>query len=196
MHDRTGRDQRRAQGVGQRSSSPTCDRSCGCQGQHRNQPADGIEGAIETWRGQSIAGVDEERTTEQGAETGLIVGKPSLSEAVPGHGLVARDHRGAKVVFERGDEYLAKLQPACRPRQERTAALVRPGFYDDFDPALLYRGHAYVPLWAIMNLTTGQALWKAQKKTLWLYSPGVSLTGAGPPETVGAQWVTGEGMEN
>jgi peptidoglycan/xylan/chitin deacetylase (PgdA/CDA1 family) len=63
-------------------------------------------------------------------------------------------------------------------------------------PALLYRGHAYVPLWAIMNLTTGQALWKAQKKTLWLYSPGVSLTGAGPPETVGAQWVTGEGMEN
>ena len=38
------------------------------------------------------------------------------------------------------DEYLAKLQPTCRPRQERTAALVRPGFYDDFDPALLYRG--------------------------------------------------------
>jgi dolichol-phosphate mannosyltransferase len=39
--------------------------------------------------------------------------------------------------FEQGDEYLARLQPTCRPR---AAMLVRPGFYDDFDPALLYRG--------------------------------------------------------
>jgi hypothetical protein len=42
--------------------------------------------------------------------------------------------------FEQGDEYLARLEPTCRPPVERSAVLVHPGFYDDFDPALLYRG--------------------------------------------------------
>jgi hypothetical protein len=62
-------------------------------------------------------------------------------------------------------------------------------------PALIYRDRAYVPLWTIMNLTSGQALWEPQKKSLWLYSPGASVTGSGPPGAVGAQWVTGSGME-
>jgi hypothetical protein len=45
--------------------------------------------------------------------------------------------RCTEAEFEQGDEYLARLQPTCRPRQERA---VPPGFYDDFDPALLFRG--------------------------------------------------------
>jgi hypothetical protein len=42
--------------------------------------------------------------------------------------------RCTQTVFEHGSEYLARIEPTCR------AVLVRPGFYDDFDPALLYRG--------------------------------------------------------
>jgi hypothetical protein len=42
--------------------------------------------------------------------------------------------------YEHGDEYLARLEPTCRPPVERTAVVVSAGFYDDFDPALLYRG--------------------------------------------------------
>jgi len=48
--------------------------------------------------------------------------------------------RCTEAEFELGDQYLARLQPTCRPRQERAAVEVGPGFYDDFDPALLYRG--------------------------------------------------------
>jgi hypothetical protein len=62
-------------------------------------------------------------------------------------------------------------------------------------PALLYRDHAYVPLWTIMNLSTGRAAWEAQKKSLWLYSPGAALTGSGPPGALGAHWVGGNEME-
>ena len=46
--------------------------------------------------------------------------------------------RCTEAEFEQGDEYLARLQPACP--YERKAILVQPGFYDDFDPALLFRG--------------------------------------------------------
>jgi hypothetical protein len=42
--------------------------------------------------------------------------------------------------FELGGEYLARLQPTCRPREERAALALQRGFYDDFDPALLFRG--------------------------------------------------------
>ena len=48
--------------------------------------------------------------------------------------------RCTQPVFEAGGEYVAQLQPTCRAGEERTAMLVRPGVYDDFDPALLYRG--------------------------------------------------------
>ena len=48
--------------------------------------------------------------------------------------------RCTQTVFEQGDEYLAHLQPECRPVPEH-APTVKPGSYDDFDPALLYRGY-------------------------------------------------------
>jgi hypothetical protein len=48
--------------------------------------------------------------------------------------------RCTQPVFEHGSEYLARLEPNCRPGAERAAVSVRPGFYDDSDPALIYRG--------------------------------------------------------
>ena len=48
--------------------------------------------------------------------------------------------RCTEAEFEQGEEYLARLQPTCKPRAERPAVVVQPGFYDDFDPALLFRG--------------------------------------------------------
>ncbi len=62
-------------------------------------------------------------------------------------------------------------------------------------PALLYRDRAYLPLWALMNITGGQALWDAENMRLWLYSPGAPTNEAGPPATALAQWVNGHLME-
>jgi hypothetical protein len=43
--------------------------------------------------------------------------------------------------FESGDYYLARLDPACRPANLAAPPLtVGPGLYDDFDPAILFRG--------------------------------------------------------
>jgi glycosyltransferase involved in cell wall biosynthesis len=49
--------------------------------------------------------------------------------------------RCTELEFEQGSHYLSRLQLPCRPRQERVALLVRRGTYDDFDPALLFRGY-------------------------------------------------------
>ncbi len=62
-------------------------------------------------------------------------------------------------------------------------------------PALLYRDRAYVPLWAVMNMTGGQVLWDAPGKALWLYSPGVPTNQAGPPAATLGEWITGSAME-
>jgi hypothetical protein len=62
-------------------------------------------------------------------------------------------------------------------------------------PALLYRDRAYVPLWALVNITGGQALWDAPKKGLWLYSPGSPTNEAGPPAATVGEWVTGTPLE-
>lgn len=62
-------------------------------------------------------------------------------------------------------------------------------------PALLYRDRAYLPLWALMNITGGQALWESEKKQLWLYSPGTPTNEAGPQAAALAQWVAGHPME-
>ena len=70
----------------------------------------------------------------------FISPKPGTGDEIQPAAFREMLERCTEAEFEQGDEYLAKLQPTCRPRQERTAALVRPGFYDDFDPALLYRG--------------------------------------------------------
>jgi len=42
--------------------------------------------------------------------------------------------------FEAGDYYLARLEPTCRPVEERAPMVLGPGSYDDFDPALIFRG--------------------------------------------------------
>jgi hypothetical protein len=41
--------------------------------------------------------------------------------------------------YEAGDFYLARLEPNCRQRVE-AEIVVPPGYYDDFDPAIRYRG--------------------------------------------------------
>jgi len=41
--------------------------------------------------------------------------------------------------YEAGDFYLARLEPDCRQRVE-SEIVVPPGYYDDFDPAIRYRG--------------------------------------------------------
>jgi hypothetical protein len=41
--------------------------------------------------------------------------------------------------FEVGDFYLARLEPNCVPRV-KNEIVVPPGYYDDFDPAIRYRG--------------------------------------------------------
>jgi hypothetical protein len=41
--------------------------------------------------------------------------------------------------FEAGDFYLARLEPNCVPRVQNEI-VVPPGYYDDFDPAIRYRG--------------------------------------------------------
>jgi glycosyltransferase involved in cell wall biosynthesis len=41
--------------------------------------------------------------------------------------------------YEAGDFYLARLEPDCVPRV-RTEIVVPPGYYDDLDPAIRYRG--------------------------------------------------------
>jgi hypothetical protein len=43
--------------------------------------------------------------------------------------------------YEAGDYYLARLDPACRPRDPADPPLaLEPGFYDDYDPAIVFRG--------------------------------------------------------
>jgi hypothetical protein len=70
----------------------------------------------------------------------FISPKPGTGEEIKPAVLQEMLERCTEAEYEQGDQYLAKLQPACRPRQERAAVLVRPGFYDDFDPAILFRG--------------------------------------------------------
>ena len=43
--------------------------------------------------------------------------------------------------YEAGNSYLARIDPACRPAALTDPPLaVEPGFYDDYDPAILFRG--------------------------------------------------------
>jgi hypothetical protein len=70
----------------------------------------------------------------------FISPKPWMREQIKPALLKEMLERCTLPVFEQGGEYLSQLQPSCRPPEERAAVLVRPGFYDDFDPALVYRG--------------------------------------------------------
>jgi hypothetical protein len=70
----------------------------------------------------------------------FIASKPAVEDDVKPAALREMLERCTEAEYELGDQYLARLQPACRPRQERAAVVVSAGFYDDFDPALLFRG--------------------------------------------------------
>jgi hypothetical protein len=70
----------------------------------------------------------------------FISPKPGMGDEIKPAAFREMLERCTEPVFEQGNEYLAHLQPNCRPSAERSALLVHPGSYDDFDPALLYRG--------------------------------------------------------
>ena len=70
----------------------------------------------------------------------FISPKPGMGDEIKPPAFREMLERCTEAEFEQGSEYLARLQPACRPREERTAVVVRRGFYDDIDPALVYRG--------------------------------------------------------
>jgi hypothetical protein len=70
----------------------------------------------------------------------FISPKPEFAERVKPVVLEEMLERCTQAVYQQGDEYLARLQPDCRPAKERIAVLVHRGFYDDFDPSLVYRG--------------------------------------------------------
>lgn len=70
----------------------------------------------------------------------FISPKPEIAELVKPVVLKEMLERCTQPVYEQGGEYLARLLPDCRSPKERLAVLVHRGFYDDLDPALVYRG--------------------------------------------------------
>lgn len=70
----------------------------------------------------------------------FISPKPGMGDEIKPPVFKEMLERCTQPVFEQGGEYLARLESDCRPPKERVAMLVRRGFYDDFDPALVYRG--------------------------------------------------------
>jgi hypothetical protein len=69
----------------------------------------------------------------------FISPKPEFGEVKPAV-LQQMLERCTDTIYELGSEYLARLDPNCRPAKERPAVTVQPGSYDDFDRALIYRG--------------------------------------------------------
>jgi hypothetical protein len=70
----------------------------------------------------------------------FIAPKPAVDDDVKPATLREMIDRCTEVEYELGNQYLAHLQLPCGPPQERPAIVVSRGFYDDFDPALLFRG--------------------------------------------------------
>ena len=70
----------------------------------------------------------------------FIAPKPGAGDDIKPPALREMLERCTEPEFERGDQYLSHLQPACLPQKERPVIVVSRGFYDDFDPALIYRG--------------------------------------------------------
>jgi hypothetical protein len=70
----------------------------------------------------------------------FIAPKPAVDDDVKPPALREMLERCTEVEYELGNQYLAHLQPTCRPQQERATVVVPAGFYDDFDPAVLFRG--------------------------------------------------------
>jgi glycosyltransferase involved in cell wall biosynthesis len=71
----------------------------------------------------------------------FIAHKPSPGELADPPALAQFLAACTQPEFEAGDFYLARLEPACPPVHLAEPPLaVGPGYYDDYDPAILYRG--------------------------------------------------------
>jgi hypothetical protein len=71
----------------------------------------------------------------------LITHKPAPGEQADPPALAQLIASCTLPEYEAGEFYLARLDPQCRPMNLSEPALaVPPGFYDDYDPALLFRG--------------------------------------------------------
>ena len=71
----------------------------------------------------------------------FISHKPSPGEEADPPALAQLIAACTQPEFESGDYYLARLDPACRPAALTEPPLtVGPGLYDDYDPAILFRG--------------------------------------------------------
>jgi hypothetical protein len=65
----------------------------------------------------------------------FIAPKPAMEDDVKPAALREMLGRCTEAEYELGNQYLAHLQTTCRPQQ-----VVSSGVYDDYDPALLFRG--------------------------------------------------------
>jgi glycosyltransferase involved in cell wall biosynthesis len=71
----------------------------------------------------------------------LIARKPEPGDEADPPALAQMIAACTQPEYEVGDYYLARLDPACRPADlSHPPMTVEPGFYDDFDPAILFRG--------------------------------------------------------
>jgi hypothetical protein len=71
----------------------------------------------------------------------FITHKPSPGEQADPPALAQLIASCTQPEFESGDFYLARLDPACRAVELTEPPLaVGPGFYDDYDPAILFHG--------------------------------------------------------
>jgi len=70
----------------------------------------------------------------------FISPKPRAGDEVRPTALRELVERCTAPEFEAGDYYLSRLEPACRSADERAPVVLGPGSYDDFDPALIFRG--------------------------------------------------------
>jgi glycosyltransferase involved in cell wall biosynthesis len=70
----------------------------------------------------------------------VIAEKPPVDDDIKPPALREMVERCTEAEYELGDQFLARLQPECRPAPERPVVVVQRGFYDDYDPAIIYRG--------------------------------------------------------
>jgi hypothetical protein len=76
----------------------------------------------------------------------FIAHKPAPGEAIWPKQLAKLIEVCSVPEYERGDTYLARLDPSCdagklTPPIRQPTVVASPGFYDDFDPVIVYRGN-------------------------------------------------------
>jgi hypothetical protein len=70
----------------------------------------------------------------------FIASKPAVEDDVKPAALREMLERCTEPEYELDNQYLARWLPTCQPQQERAPVVVSPGFYDDYDPAVVFRG--------------------------------------------------------